>query len=406
MPNTRVAYILSRFPVLTETFVIAEIQELRTRGVDVEVFSLKQPVPGETYHKNTEALIKTTHYYPYVFSSAVWKGLFYYLINKPLVCLNILKEIIRTHVKNSLQLLKTLAVIPKTFAIAKALNDSGINRIHAHWATVPATSAWIAAKLNDIPYTFTAHAWDIFESDTMLEEKIRDAEKVVTISDYNKTYLLEKYPALKPDKITVVHCGVDLGKFAALPHDRKELLTILSIGRLTEKKGFDVLLEACRILKDRNVHFQCRIVYVSGDYEEEIFRRYKTLDLRETVHFIPGLPQEGIIEEYSKADCFVLPSVIAGSRDRDGIPVVILEALAMELPVVTTPVSGIPEVIKDSETGLLVEPGSAEQLAESIERICRDKELSRKLGKAGRDFVNREFEISSCVDRLLNTALN
>jgi len=197
-----------------------------------------------------------------------------------------------------------------------------------------------------------------------------------------------------------------LGKFAALPHERNELFTILSIGRLTEKKGFDVLLDACRILKDRNVRFQCRIVYVGGDYEDKIFRMYKTLDLRETVQFIPGLPQEGIIEEYSRADCFVLPSVIAGSNDRDGIPVVILEALAMELPVVTTYVSGIPEVIKDKETGLLVEPGSAEQLADSIERLRTDSELSRKLGKAGRDFVNREFEISSCVDRLLNTALN
>lgn len=406
MPTRKIAYILSRFPVLTETFITGEIEELRRRETDVQVFSLKGPRRDEVFHGNTEKLINTTHYFPYLFSLVIWEGLFFYMRTKPGTCFDIFRKIFRTHIRNPLQLLKTLAVVPKTFAIAMTLKKSGITKVHAHWATIPATTAWIAAKLNGITFTFTAHAWDIFEVDTMLKEKMQDARKIVTISEYNKKYLHEKFPSIDSNKIVVIHCGVDLGKFSPYQSIEESTFRILSVGRLTEKKGFDVLLHACRLLKERGIPILCRIVYVSGNYEYEIFRLYKQLDLIETVQFIPELPQEEIIKQYLNADCFVLPCVIAGSSDRDGIPVVILEALAMELPVVTTSVSGIPEVIKDNETGLLVSPQNAEELANAIERIYSDTELRKKLRKAGRDVVHEQFEISSCVSRLLSTIFN
>jgi glycosyltransferase involved in cell wall biosynthesis len=405
MPVDKIAYISSSFPVLTETFIIREVEELRRKGVDVEVFSLKGPRFKGTMQSNTEALIETTHYYPYLFSRSLWKALIYYSVTKPASCCEVLTRIIGTHILNPLLLLKTIAIIPKSFAIAKTLKEMGITRVHAHWATIPTTAAWMVAKLNGCTYTFTAHAWDIYQEDTMLGDKMREAEKVITISDYNKRFLTGKYPDIDPEKIKVVHCGLDFKQFTPRDSTKGNIFKILSIGRLTEKKGFHVLLKACKALKDIGIPFLCQIVYVRGDYEREIFQLYDRLKLEGCVQFIPELPQKDIIKYYSGADCFALPCVIAGSKDRDGIPVVILEAMAMQLPVVSTPVSGIPEVVKNEETGLLANPGDADDLAQAINRLYADPELREKLGVAGRNFVTQQFEISSTVDQLAENIL-
>jgi glycosyltransferase involved in cell wall biosynthesis len=405
MPVKKIAYIASRFPVLTETFITREVEELRHKGIDVEVFSLKGPNLTETSQSNTKELIETTHYYPYFFSFRVWKALIYFFITRPASSFEISATIITTHISNPLRLLKTIAIIPKSFAIAKTLKEMGITRVHAHWATIPTTAAWIIAKLNDCTYTFTAHAWDIYQVDTMLKDKLRDAATIITISDYNKRYLTDKFPDIDPEKIKVVHCGLDFKQFTLQNPDKGDVFKILSIGRLTEKKGFHVLLKACKTLKDIGIPFLCQIVYVRGDYEREIFQLYDHLKLEGCVQFIPELPQKDIIKYYSGADCFALPCVIAGSKDRDGIPVVILEAMAMQLPVVSTPVSGIPEVVKNEETGLLANPGDADDLAQAINRLYADPELREKLGVAGRNFVTQQFEISSTVDQLAENIL-
>ena len=405
MSDRNIAYILSRFPVLTETFITGEIVELRNKGIKVDVFSLKKPDKREAYHSNTEELVKTTHYYSYLFSLQVWSAFFFYLITEPGICYIILSKIFKTHIRNPLLLLKTAAVVPKSFAIARNLRERGITKVHSHWATIPTTVAWIISKLNDCRFTFTAHAWDIYQVDTMLEDKLHDAAVVITVSDYNKKYFAEKFPKIDSEKIKVIHCGVDLKKFSPRNVAKEKIFTILSIGRLTEKKGFDILLKACEILKEKQIPFDCQIVYVSGNFEKELFRLYDSLDLKESVQFVPELPQEEIINSYLRADCFVLPCIIAGNNDRDGIPVVILEALAMELPVVTTSISGIPEVVVDGKTGLLVKPGSADELAAAIMRLYSDPKLRQKMGKSGRDFVNKHFEISSTVDRLIKTIL-
>ncbi len=403
MPIKKIAYILSRFPVLTETFIAREVQELRHRGVVVEVFSLKGPNLKETLQSTTEEFIATTHYYPYFFSRRVWNALIYYFFTKPTKFYCILATIIKTHISNPTLLLKTLSIIPKSFAIANSLRKKGITRIHAHWATIPTTAAWMIARLNGCTFTFTAHAWDIFQVDTMLQEKMCDAANVITISNYNKIYLSDKFPEIDPDKIKVVHCGLDLQQFTPKHSKQRNIFTILSIGRLTEKKGFDVLLKACKVLKDMRIPFLCQIVYVRGVFEREVFDLYHRLELKDCVHFIPELPQKEIIKYYSGADCFVLPCIIASTKDRDGIPVVILESMSMELPVVSTPVSGIPEVIENGKTGLLAKPGDADDLAHTIIQLYSDPELRDKLGRAGRNFVKEQFEISSTVDKLSDT---
>jgi len=245
----------------------------------------------ETSQSNTKELIETTNYYPYFLSLRVWKALIHYFVTKPATCSEILAKILKTHMSNPLLLLKTIAIMPKSFAIAKTVREMGISRIHAHWATIPATAAWMIAKLNDCTCTFTAHAWDIYQEDTMLQDKMREAEKVITISDYNKRYLTEKFPDIDPNKIRVVHCGLDFKQFTPQDSTKGNIFKILSIGRLTEKKGFHVLLKACRALKDIGIPFLCQIVYVRGDFEREVFHLYDRLELKDCVQFIPEPPR-------------------------------------------------------------------------------------------------------------------
>lgn len=405
MTDQKIAYIISRFPVLTETFITREIVEVKRKGFNVVIFSLRSLKFNDNIHGAALDLIKNTYYLPYLFSVQTLKAIIYYLTTNPVTIIMLAAEIFRTHIKNPVLLLKTLVIFPKALTISLIIKDLGVEKIHAHWATIPTTVAWIISNLNNIDFTFTAHAWDIFTYDTMLHEKIIDAKKVITCTKYNNQYLVEKFPDIDPDKITVVYHGMDFNQFTPLKNKENPIFTILSIGRLSEKKGFQFLLKASFLLHERGIPFLCRIIYVKGDFEKQIFNIFENLHLSKYVEFIPEMPQERIIDYYNNADCFVLPCIITETGDRDGIPNVILEALAMELPVVTTSISGIPEVIKDRETGLIIKQESAEDLASAIEELYTDTELRKRLGKAGKDLVYKQFEISSTINCLLSNIL-
>lgn len=405
MSEIKIAYILSKFPVFTETFIIREIREIRRRGIEVEVFSLKGADGDKSKHAEAEELRRDTHYIPFFLSIEVWTSVLYYLLTRPGVTLGMLGKIIARNISSPMTLLKSLAVMPKAMTIARRLRKMGIDKIHCHWATVPATASWIVSALNDAEFTFTTHAWDIFKADNMLEEKMAASSGVRTISAFNKQYLLEKYPSINPDKISVIHIGIDVGRF--VPHDRSdhEGFVILSIGRLVQTKGFQFLLEACYILRKLNVDFHCRIIYVSDAYDEEIFALYERLGLKGAVEFISEVPQEKILEYYNSSDCLALPCIVDKSGDRDGIPTVILEAMATEMPVISTEISGIPEVVINDLSGVLIAPGSPAELADAIETLHSDPALRERLGKKGREIVLDEFEISRSVDLLLGIIL-
>ena len=167
MNNKNIAYIVSCFPTLTETFILLEIEELINKKIDVEIFSLQQPASGTPVQTKALPLIEQTHYMPFLLSRSIWKAVFHYLRTNPALIFKILTIIISTHILNPLYLLKTLAVFPKSLAIGFKLKQMNIKRIHAHWSTIPTTVAWIVSRLNNCDYTFTAHAWDVFEFDTM-----------------------------------------------------------------------------------------------------------------------------------------------------------------------------------------------------------------------------------------------
>ena len=405
MSNKKIAYIVTRFPTPTETFIIREVEEIKRKGIEIKIFSLKSIDHQKITKAGLNYLIPDTSYLPYILSIQTLKSLIYFLFNQTGQTLELVFKIIKTHIKKPGPLFKTLIIVPKALNIASILREQKITRIHAHWATIPTTAAWLISELNNYEFTFTAHAWDIFKQDIMLEEKIRSAKKVITCTKYNKKYLLEKYPQINPDKIEVIYHGLNLDKIEIPDRSEHKGFTMLSVGRLVRKKGFDVLLRACEKLVEKGVQFNCQIVYVEGESRNEIFDLHNKLGLKEHVEFIPEMPQEKLYEYYYHSDCFVLPSIISETGDRDGIPNVFLEALATGLPVVSTDISGIPEIVINNKTGLLVEPNNVDGLAAAIEKLYLNKNLRAELGHAGRELVSEKFDNRVNVDRLLSNIL-
>jgi glycosyltransferase involved in cell wall biosynthesis len=253
--------------------------------------------------------------------------------------------------------------------------------------------ARLAAHFSGISYSFTAHAKDIFhdEVDTEdLRKKIRDASSVITVSDYNVEYLKEKYGPVS-DKVTRIYNGLDLGRFPFKnPFERKPL--IIAVGRLVEKKGFADLIDACDILTRSIGDFNCRIIGI-GPLEGELREKIKSLGLGNIMEMTGPRPQNEIIRLMQEASVLVAPCVIGTDGNRDGLPTVILEAMALGTPVVSTDVTGIPEVVKNEESGLLVPQHDPKTLALVIERLIKDADLRRKLSINARKLMERDFDV-------------
>lgn len=398
----KIAYILDCFPVFSETFILREILELQRKGFKVLVMARMntkdRPAFSEVIHSEAEKLIAEVYYFPASGTemSRTRKAALhlYFLLRNP-------ARYLRT-------LLFSYRAGPRTFwyfknsvFYAMKLKKAGVDHIHAHYALDSCKFAMLISMLTGIPYSFTVHAHDIFlpELSDLMEEKFKHAKFVVSISEYNKSFVLKKYPAIRPDNIRIIHCGVDPSTFAPKGGTNKKV-TIVSIGRLVEHKGLEYLIQACKILKEqKGFDFECRIIG-NGKQRQELEDLIQKLNLGDRVRLLGVLEQADVLEALNGADLFVLPCVIEKSGMRDGIPVVLMEAMAMEIPVVSTKVSGIPELVKDG-AGILVEPEDVRGLADAIENVFRMSETERKkMGKTGRAVVEKEFHLEKEVRKL------
>jgi glycosyltransferase involved in cell wall biosynthesis len=264
-------------------------------------------------------------------------------------------------------LLKGLAITPGVVAWAEEMRRSGVGHIHAHYGTHPALAAMLAARLVGIGYSFTVHAHDLFVNTTMLAEKIRLARFVVTISEYNRRRIGALAGADAAAKVVVVRCGVDPAMFAAqdrqLPADGPA--RILAVASLQEYKGLDRLITACSLLRDRDVAFVCEVVG-EGPLRASLERLIARLGLREQVRLLGPRDQHDVQARMARASVYVQPSVIARDGQMEGIPVALMEAMASGVPVVASALSGIPELVRHGETGLLVPPGQPTALCDAI----------------------------------------
>src|SRR5947208_10443200 len=289
--------------------------------------------------------------------------------------------------------------------LADVLFGQPATHLHAHFASSPALVALLTSRITGLPYTLTAHAKDIYVSHPDdLRAKFREARAVVTCTEYNRQHLLSRYPRECGGKLFRVYHGLDASLFRCAPSHtpppEPQEAVILSVARLVEKKGLDDLLAAAEILRLRGYRFRLEIIG-TGPLRETLNAQAKRFGLEDRVRLLGAQPYEAVCLAYRRASVFALPCRVAADGDRDGIPNVLLEAVASGVPVVSTPVSGIPELVECDRSGLLVEPNNRGILADALDRILESPDLGARLTEAARATLGAHFSLDHCSARLL-----
>jgi len=395
----KVAYIMSRFPKLTETFVLYEMLALQQQGVGVEIFPLINE-RATVMHEEAKSFAARARYQP-MLSWPIIKAQWRFLRTRPRAYLGLWWEVLHGAWGSANYVIGGLGILPKAARFAEEMQALGVTHIHAHFANHPTVAALAAHRLTGIPFSFTAHAHDLYVDQHMLEQKVRAAAFVVAISEYNKALIIQHCGEDVRDKIVVIHCGVDTGLFRLRQKAPGGPFTIVCVGALEEKKGQTHLIEACRLLKQRNLEFVCHLIG-EGQNRAGLEQQIQQAGLAGVVRLEGGRPRAEVLRMLEQADVVALPSIQTKSGKMEGIPVALMEPLACEVPVVSTRISGIPELVEDGVTGLLVPTADPAALAGALERLARDPELSQRLGRAGRAKVLREFDLADNTTQLVN----
>lgn len=389
----KILYIVSRLPALSATFIDREIRALATAGYDIRTVSRGTPLKGEVSEE-------TLNYYRdtlYLDQVSIFRQLFalmHVLVRKPSDWFKIVRLIFdEKEIKNRRDRLRLLKHFVEAGYVYTRFKDEGISHIHSHFLNAPTSIALFLSRFLNVPYSFTLHGSNIHLDPLMLRTKLIFCKKAVSISEFNIKFLMNRYGDNIGDKMVVIHCGIDPEVFRPGPRDSETFPIVLAVGRLIDIKGFRYLLEACRILKERRVAFSCIIV---GDGEDKgmLLGKCAELGIGDVVKFLGSQSHENVLELLQAASIFVLPSIVTEKGGREGIPVSLMEAMAMELPVVSTKTAGIPELIDDKKEGLLVEHSNAGDLASAIEYLLEDANVREEIGKQARMKVIREFNIA------------
>lgn len=394
----KILYILSQFPEVHETFIVRELNGILNRNFSFKIISLKKCKDSIIYPEAVH-LQKYAHYPNVKEKLTSILTVLFFVIFQPINFLSTIIILFKDNYHNLLYLLKSLFVLPRaTYITWKVRKEKNI-LVHSHWATIPTNFAWIVSRISKKPYIFTAHAWDIFLHPGNLSRLIEDSLRVITCTNYNKNYLLKNFGHSLSEKINVIHHGLELFRFNKNGHCKSENYIILAVGRLVPQKGFDVLINACEQLKKQNIRFKCYFIG-TGVLVNKLKKITFDKNLSEQIVFLGQQSHDNVLDWMNKADVFVAPSVIAPNLDRDGIPNVILEAMALQLPVIGSDVSGIPEVVIEKKTGLLVEPGDSHNLCFALKKIYENPEFREKYGKNGRELIEKKFDIRITINQL------
>jgi colanic acid/amylovoran biosynthesis glycosyltransferase len=400
--SLKVAYIMSRFPKLTETFILYEMLAMRQQGAQVEVYPLLRE-REEVMHPEALQFVASAHFQPFI-SLAIVRANLHFLWKKPLVYLKTLWDLLRANWGSFNFFTGVIGIFPKTVLFAYQMRADHVQHVHAHFASHPAAAGLIIHRLVGIPYSFTAHGSDLHRDRHMLREKVAEAAFVAAISEYNKEIIISECKGNYREKVNVVHCGVDTEVFRARAHETpyekgENPFMILCVGTLHEVKGQAYLIEACRKLQEREYNFECHFVG-DGTDKESLVELVEQAGLSDKVRFHGRLTRDEIARLLLDADVLTAPSVPTSDGRREGIPVVLMEAMGSGVPVIASNLSGIPELVNDQLTGLLVPPRDATSLADALESYIKDPELRRRLGRAGREKVVEEFDLYKNAARL------
>lgn len=394
-----IAYVMSRFPKLTETFILFEVLAVERLGERVELYPLlrhEEPVS----HPEALALLPRAHFQPFL-SRAIFASQLHFLRHRPRAYLGALAAMLRGTLGSANYFFGGLAIFPRTAHVARLMDAQGVRHVHCHFSNHPATAGFLIHRLVGIPYSFVAHGSDLHVDRHMLERKVAEAAFAVAISQDNLEEMVAECGEWARAKIEVIHCGVDTDQLRprAAPATGRPF-TILCIGTLHEVKGQAVLVDACRELRDAGVVVRCRLIG-DGPDEAALQARIDAAGLSETITLDGRRTRDGVIELLAKADLLVAPSVPTPSGRREGIPVVLMEAMSCGLPVVASRLSGIPELVEDGVSGILVTPGDASAVASAIRRLADDPARRAQMGAAARERVVRDFDLITNTRRII-----
>ncbi len=379
----RVGYVVKRYPRFSETFIVNEILSHEAAGWEIDIFSLRPCLDTHFQHAIADVRATVTQLrHGGIRVEALWKELESYGKDNPQLW-SVLPQATDYSAVEVFQ----------AILLAREIQSRGIEHLHAHFATTATAVARLASLLTGISYTLTAHAKDIFHEsvdESLLDRRLTSAAKVITVSDFNVRDLSGRFPHAAKN-IRRIYNGLDLSSYCYCD-PRKRAPKIVAVGRLVEKKGFGDLIEACAILAESDLDFQCEIIG-GGDYEKKLQTKIEELGLQERVALLGPLPQREAHRAIQDATVCAAPCVTASTGDRDGLPTVLIEAMALGTPCVSTDVTGIAEIVRHRETGLVVSEQQPVQLAEAMRALLQDADLRITLSRAARRLVEQQFDI-------------
>jgi len=400
--NSYIGYLTQAYPGLTTVY--REVLALRAKGLAIKTFATWQP-RSETVSAEARDLTDGTFYIFPIQWRAFLKAHARYLLTKPVAYMATLIFVLTRPGQSLSKRRRTLFHFVEAVYLAAEVERQNIGHIHVHFALNATTLALVVERLTGVPFSFTAHAVDIFADQVILKEKIEAARFIVAISEYNRRFLVEYSGNPKAaEKIHVIHSGIPMADFSPDAYPARTSATppvILAVGRLVEKKGFPFLIRACKHLRDQDYQARCVIVG-SGPQEERLRCLVHEMGMEDRIELVGWQDQTRVRAYLETATVFALPCIIAPNDDRDGIPAVLMEAMAMAKPCVSTAISGIPELIEDGHSGLLVPEKDEIALADALCRLLDDPQLAKRLGRAGREKVRRAFNLDHVTDQLLH----
>jgi glycosyltransferase involved in cell wall biosynthesis len=395
-----IAYFTQMYPGLTQTFVYREVLALRARQASISTYSVWPPETEDLPPSVRPLMDETFYIFPMNWLALLLSHL-WVLVRRPLRYLGTLIFVLTRPGTSLRNRGRSLLHFCYGMPVLRDMARTGIQHIHVHFAWSASSIALIAHRILDIPFSMTLHSNEIYFDRLLLKDKLQAASFVVTISEFNRRLLEELWPESGiADKIHVIHCGLDPDLFTTASEDAAEnktpnskgMVQIVGVGQLAPRKGFHVLIEACHQLSQKNLPYRCHI-FGEGPERERLETLCAQYDLRDQVQMPGRIYQQDLRRALARADIFCLPCVKDKSGDLDGIPVVLMEAMAMELATVSTHVSGIPELIQHEQNGLLAPPDDAQALADILQQLAGDPGLRARLAQAGRETVIQEFSI-------------
>ncbi len=402
-PTPTLGYILKGYPRISETFISNEILLLEKMGFTMRLFPMRQP--RETFsHASVKEIKARVDYLPTEllldFPRLLLPNIFL-AAKKPKQFKNTLRIAGQGVSKGN-----ELATLKHLFQAGYLTNnhlgkDQNIVQLHGHFAHSPTSVTMFASLLSGIPFSFTAHAKDIYTSDKeKIRKKIAHARFVVTCTRHNKEYL-QAIAGHCPTPIYCIYHGIDLGLFQqTVPHhETHNPFKILTVARMTQKKGLPTIYKALAGLRQKGIQFQHTLIG-DGDDRAKILALISSLDLEDCCQWIGTQSHEQVLLHFKASDLFVLGCEIADNGDRDGIPNVLVESLAMGVPALSTNVSAIPEILINGKTGMTVPPSEPEELEKSMLRILTDTRLRERLIAGGKERVKNNFDNGQWIQKL------